>query len=175
MPPRAKAAQSPRAGRTARSGLTVVGKSASGKLTMSQVVRMAPMQRIALIKQGLPPGLVLVLAESLGVTKERLYDTVGVARATIDRKVREEKPLSPAESERFVALMQIVEQAEQIVRESGDPELTGDFDAYRWVATFLETPHPALGGSTPGALMELAEGREIVSRLIARMQTGAYA
>ena len=147
----------------------------SGKKTYRQIKQMAPMDRINLVKRGVPAALVVTLVDETGMTRERLYGTVGVARATVDRKVKEDKPLSRDEGEGMVALVRLIAQVEQIMAESGDPDCTEGFDAGRWVATFLETPHPALGGVTPGSLMDTAEGRELVTSLVARMQSGAYA
>ena len=58
------------------------------------------------------------------------------------------------------------------VEESGDPT---DFDAPAWTATWLDRPLPALGGRKPADFMDTAEGQQLVSNLIARMQSGAYA
>ena len=48
------------------------------------------------------------------------------------------------------------------------------FDAAKWVAAWLDRPQPALGGKRPAELMDTADGRSIVSDLVARMQSGAY-
>lgn len=65
----------------------------------------------------------------------------------------------------------LVEQVERLVQESGDPE---DFNARKWVAAWLERPQPALDGHRPAEFMDSAAGRQIVSDLVARMQSGAY-
>lgn len=131
-----------------------------------------PMERIQLVREGVPAELVPFVAEEMAITKERLYRTIGVPRATMDRKIRAGQRLNPDESERLLGIARLVGQAEQMVRESGEPD---GFDAARWVADWLETPLPALGGSRPAALMDTAEGRRMVSDLLAQMQSGAYA
>jgi putative toxin-antitoxin system antitoxin component (TIGR02293 family) len=90
----------------------------------------------------------------------------------MERKVRQRRRLNQDESERVVGVARLIGQVEQMVRESGDLE---GFDAARWVAAWLQRSVPALGGSRPGDLMDTAEGREIVSSLVAQMQSGAYA
>lgn len=134
-----------------------------------------PLDRAALVKQGAPASLLTDLAEALAMSKERLYLTLGVARATADRKVRGDARLDPDATERALGLARLVGQVEQILAESGDPEAAPDFDAARWVADFLARPHPALGGRRPGDLMDTADGRAVVSDLVAQMQSGAYA
>ena len=135
----------------------------------------APLNRASLVKQGAPASLLTDLAEALDIPKERLYLTIGVARATADRKVREDARLDPDATERALGLARLVGQVEQMVRESGDPDTAPGFDAARWVADFLAHPHPALGGRRPGDLMDTADGRGVVSDLVAQMQSGAYA
>jgi len=76
------------------------------------------------------------------------------------------------QSERVIGLAKLVGQVETMVRESGDP--TG-FDAARWVSAWLNQPNPALGGRRPIELMGTVTGQEVVSGLLARMQSGAYA
>jgi uncharacterized protein (DUF2384 family) len=65
----------------------------------------------------------------------------------------------------------LVGQVQQMVAESGDLE---GFDAATWVAQWLERPLPALGDKKPSDLMDTADGQALVSKLVARMQTGAY-
>jgi hypothetical protein len=49
------------------------------------------------------------------------------------------------------------------------------FDASRWVGEWLERPLPALGGAKPAEYMDTMEGQELISRLLAQAQSGAYA
>ena len=56
-------------------------------------------------------------------------------------------------------------------QESGRPE---GFNAAERVARWIDRPLPALGGQKPVELMGTAEGRALVSDIVARMQTGAY-
>ena len=153
----------------------MVRETAPATAFFLELFRMDPMQRIGIVKRGVPSGMVLQLAEKLGVSRERLYGTVGVARATIDRKVKSRSRLGREEGESVLSLARLIGQVEEIMAESGDPDQARDFDAARWVARFLELPHPALGGNSPGSLMDTAEGRQVVSSLVARMQSGAYA
>jgi putative toxin-antitoxin system antitoxin component (TIGR02293 family) len=143
-----------------------------GKRPLGSLYAIAPMGRVALVKQGVPSEALGLLAADMGITKEQLYATLGVPRATMERKVRQRRRLNQDESERVVGVARLVGQVEQMVRESGDLE---GFDAPRWVAAWLGRPVPALGGARPGDLMDTAEGREIVSSLVAQMQSGAYA
>jgi len=144
------------------------------KLTnpLLRLYQSAPMERIELVKAGAPAVFVYYLLADMSISRERLYTTVGVARATIDRKVRAGGRLNPNESERILDVARLVGQVEQMVAESGT---ASHFDAGKWVADWLDSPLPALGGKRPGSLMDTSEGRSLVSDLLAQMQSGAYA
>jgi len=130
-----------------------------------------PIQRVQVIKQGLPATVLGDMAARMGMSKEKLYFTLGLPRATVERKARESKPLSPEESSRVLGIGHLVGQVERMLAESGQAE---GFDAAAWVARWIERPVPALGGMRPAELMDTAEGQSIVSNLLSRLQSGAY-
>ncbi len=129
-------------------------------------------ERIRLVREGVPAAALGALARDLGVSKERLYGTLGVPRATMERKARANARLSSDESERVIDLARLIGFVEHLVEESGHE---GAFDAPRWVARWLEQPLPALGGAAPATLMDTGEGRRVVFGLVAQMHSGAYA
>jgi hypothetical protein len=65
----------------------------------------------------------------------------------------------------------LISQVQTMVEESGRPE---GFNAAEWVTRWIDRPLPALDGQRPAELMGTAEGRALVSSIVARMQTGAY-
>lgn len=136
-----------------------------------------PLDRAALVREGAPAAFLTDLVVQLQVPKERVYQTLGVPRATADRKVRNNERLSADTTERALGLARLVGQVEQMLGESGDPDdpALASFDAARWVAGFLDRPHPALGGRKPGEVMDTVDGRAVVSDLVAQLQSGAYA
>lgn len=131
-----------------------------------------PTERIKLIRDGVPANFVVLISKSMGVTKESLFTTLRLPRATIDRKVSKNQALPPEQGERVIGMAKLVGQVQVMVEQSGDP--TG-FDAAKWVARWMEEPSPALGGKRPATYMDTVEGQELVSNLVARMQSGAYA
>jgi uncharacterized protein (DUF2384 family) len=78
--------------------------------------------------------------------------------------------LKPSQYDQAVA--SLVSQVQSIVEQSGDP---AGFDAAQWVAHWIETPVLALGGRMPIELLDTAEGRDQVSKVLAMTQSGAYA
>jgi len=129
------------------------------------------MERVRIVKRGVPAGVVDAIAKRMGVPKEKLIGTLGLARATIDRKARDRKPLSPDEGSKVLGMARLVGQVQAMVEESGEP---AGFDAAGWLASWLDRPLSALGGQRPAELMDTAEGQGLVSQLVARMQSGAY-
>src|SRR5438477_5299417 len=62
------------------------------------------MERVDIVKEGVPAGLLAIIAEDMAITKDKLYDTIGLARATANRKLRGRKTLSQDESERALGI-----------------------------------------------------------------------
>lgn len=79
--------------------------------------------------------------------------------------------LSPEQSERILAAEKLIRQVQAMVEESGEPQ---GFDASQWLAKWLDTPLSALGGNPPADFMHTAEGRDLLPRLLATAQSGAY-
>lgn len=130
------------------------------------------MSVIRVIREGVPASDLSRLAESMGTTKEQLIKTLDLPRATVDRKARAHQNLSSEQSERVMGMARLVGQVQALVESSGDPR---GFSAAQWVAQWLEQSSPALGGRRPAELMDTLAGQRIVSDLVARMQSGAYA
>lgn len=129
------------------------------------------MERVRIVKRGVPAGVIDTMARRMGMPKEKLINTLGLARATIDRKARDSKPLSPDEGSKVLGMARLVGQVQAMVDESGEP---AGFDAAAWLAGWLDRPLSALAGQRPAELMDTAEGQGLVSQLVARMQSGAY-
>lgn len=70
------------------------------------------------------------------------------------------------------AFQRLKDEVETIVQESGRPE---EFDAEKWLNSWLTTPVGALGGKQPAEYMGTDEGVEILSNLLRQIQYGVYA
>jgi putative toxin-antitoxin system antitoxin component (TIGR02293 family) len=150
-------------------GFYAVGRESTW---IGEVAASDPAVRMDLVRHGVPAQAVAALADALAMSRDELTRELALPRATVERKLRDGGHLGQAESERVLGVVHLIAQVRRIVEESGDP--TG-FDAALWTADWLRTPAPALGGRLPVEYMDTAEGRAIVSRLVAQMQSGAYA
>jgi uncharacterized protein (DUF2384 family) len=137
--------------------------------------RCTPLDRVMLLRSGVPTALIPLVVEAMGITREQLYETVGLARSTGDRKLKKGQSLEIGQAEALLEMARLIGQVERMLEESGDPDRPDDFSAARWFAGWLYDPLPALGGRTPAELMDTAEGRSVISRLLLQMQSGAYA
>lgn len=150
----------------------VRGSAGRAKSTFLLMYLASPMERVEIIRRGVPAEGVVETCNAMGVAAERLYEFLKISRATVSKKIAQKSVLSPDMSERLLGLQKLIGQVEVMVAESGNPE---GFNAAKWVAEWLASPLPALGGQKPGSLMDTVEGQELVSRLLAQMQSGAYA
>lgn len=133
---------------------------------------MRPVDRVSLVKSGVPSRIVGSISSDMGVPKDRFVKIIGLSKATINRKIANETALSADESEKLVGLARLIGQVESIVKDSGSSD---GFKAAKWFGDWIVQPAPALGGRKPDELLDTADGREAISRLLAQMQSGAYA
>lgn len=130
------------------------------------------LERIETVRQGVTVAEANSVARLLGTSKEHFYALLKIPVSSVTRKDREGKRMSVNESERVLAIADLIALAEQIVTESGDP--TG-FDVGAWVAQWIETPNPALNGALPSSYLDTSYGRQAVQNLLAQMQSGVFA
>ncbi len=131
-----------------------------------------PAERIGIIKAGVRARMVKHLLAELDMPQAAGMAALNLPAATVNRKVALDQTLSPAEGERVIGLARLIGQLQAMIQESGDPD---GFDAAAWLSRWLREPLPALGGARPLAYMDTMEGQALVSDLLARMQSGAYA
>ena len=140
--------------------------------SFERMIHLEPMERVAMAKAGLSAAALPAFAERMGVSNEWLFSRLGLASATIGRKLRADSPLSTEEGARTLGLARLIGLAQSIVEESGDP---AGFNPAAWVARWLEQPLPALGGAAPAHLMDTSEGQAIVAALLEQIRHGTYA
>src|SRR5690606_36202428 len=99
-------------------------------------------------------------------------DALKLKRSTVLRKIKEHRRLDTPDSERLMAVMDMIAQVEQMVARSGD---AAGFDAAQWLAAWLDAPCPALGGRQPSDYLDTNEGIQVVRGVLAQMESGAYA
>ena len=147
------------------------GGSLSAAAKFVEAYQAAPIDRIRLIKRGISTDVLQQMSKDMSISRARLAETLGVARATRNRKARNRKVLSPDEGSRVLGMASLIGQVHTMICESGNPQ---GFNAAEWVARWIDRPLPALGGLKPAELMDTFDGQALVSSTVARMQSGAY-
>ena len=130
------------------------------------------LERVTMIRQGVPATLLVDMGRAMNISNELLFTALALPRSTVVRKIQEKKSLSAEQSERVIGLERLVGQVAEMVKQSGNAE---GFDAGRWVGEWLQRPLPALAGKRPAEFMDTMAGQDLVSKLLAQSQSGAYA
>ena len=133
--------------------------------------RASPIERIAMIKKGVPASQVKRLFADMRIGQAVGLKALKLSAATVNKKAKKGEALSSEESERVIGFARLVGQVEAMIEESGDGT---DFDACAWTVRWMTGPVPALGGACPINLVETMEGQALISTMFARMQSGAY-
>lgn len=136
------------------------------------VFRASPLERIDMIKHGLPAVEAKRIIADLAIGQGAALKALNLSTATVNKKAKQAHTLSPAESERVIGIARLVGQLEAMIQESGNPK---GFDAVAWMSRWLQEPLSSLGGARPIDLMDTMEGQTLVSTALAQMQGGAYA
>ena len=138
----------------------------------AHVYRATPLERVNWIRAGIPAETLILTGEEMGVAKEKMLTLLHLTRATVNRRIKSKQALPAEYAERVIGLQKLIGQVEVMVAESGDP---AGFNAAHWMADWLEQPVAALDNAKPADFMDTMEGQELVSALLAKMQSGAYA
>jgi putative toxin-antitoxin system antitoxin component (TIGR02293 family) len=134
--------------------------------------RAEPLDRIALIRQGLPATEAKAILDDLSLGQDMGLRALGLSVATVNKKAKTGDRLSVDESERVIGFARLVGQVEAMVAESGDGS---SFDSHLWLGRWLTEPLPALGHRRPADLVDTMAGQALVSTALAQMQSSAYA
>jgi len=140
--------------------------------TDAQLYCATPLERINMIRDGVSAAELIKTGRKMGVSKEKVFSLLHLPRSTVNRRIASNETLSAEHSERLIGLQKLIGQVEIMVSESGDPS---GFNAAYWVADWLERPIAALDNSKPADYMDTIEGIDLVSSILAKMQSGAYA
>jgi uncharacterized protein (DUF2384 family) len=97
-----------------------------------------------MIKHGIRAAEAKRIIAELAIGQAAALKALSLSPATVNKKAKQNQPLSPSESERVIGLARLVGQMEAAIQESGDPE---GFDAAAWMSNWLNEPVPALGGA----------------------------
>jgi putative toxin-antitoxin system antitoxin component (TIGR02293 family) len=103
----------------------------------------------------------------------RIFDIVGIPKATAEKKVAAKQPISGAGGQAALGLARLLAIARSIVENSTAAEAK-DFDVAKWLGRWIERPQPGLGGRKPADLIGTPTGLDMVARVLGAIESGAY-
>ncbi len=155
-----------------RTGARQAQADRDAALSYLGVYRASPLERIDMIRRGIPATEVKQIFADLPIGQGTGLRALNLSVATVNKKAKLGEMLSPDESERVVGFARLVGQVEAMIEESGDGT---PFDSRAWIARWLSEPLPAFGGIRPADLMDTMEGQGLVAGALAKIQSGVYA
>lgn len=117
---------------------------------------------IAAVREGLPAGTLVRLAERLGLSQADLSAKLGIPLRTLNRRIAQHGRLTASESDRTARMAQVFADA---VETLGDEP-----KAAQW----LKTPNRALDGVSPLDLLDTDPGVREVEQVLGRIAYGVY-
>jgi len=140
---------------------------------VSNVRAAHPLQLIETERRGVAGIFVKDLSKRMEIPAQRMFDILGVPKATAEKKVAAGELLAGNGGRAALGMAKLLGIAREIVDNSTAPEAS-DFDPAKWLGQWLERPQPALGGRKPAALIDTPTGLEVVARLLGAIESGAY-
>lgn len=135
--------------------------------------RATPMERVTLEREGVPAGVVSALLKKAGMTTGELQRLAGMPKTTYTKKMREKAPFVGTPGQSVIGLMDLINRVEDMLDVANKPE-AWNFNVEKWVAKWVTTSQPAMGGMAPMEVMDTPTGRESVMKLLGSIQSGAY-
>ena len=132
-----------------------------------------PNQLIENERKGVAGIFVKDLSRRMEMPAQRMFDILGVPKATAEKKVAAGELLTGNGGRAALGLARLLGIAKEIVENSMAAEAK-DFDSAKWLGQWLETPQPALGGRKPATLIDTPTGLEVVGKLLGAIESGAY-
>jgi putative toxin-antitoxin system antitoxin component (TIGR02293 family) len=137
------------------------------------VAHATPLQLVEMERHGVAGRVVKELARRLEMPAVRVFDMLGVPKATVEKKALTGDVVSGSGGQAALGVAKLIGMVEDIVANSTAKEAR-QFDAAKWLGQWLERPQPSLGGRKPAELIDTPTGVEVVARLLGAVESGAY-
>ncbi|MHC6225305.1 type II RES/Xre toxin-antitoxin system antitoxin [Pseudomonas sp. X10] len=121
---------------------------------------MTESERLVQIKQGLPAGLYQEVRAVFRLPEKQLAELFNASISTLERRVRDNKPLDPVASERLDRIAAISHQALEV------------FESEEEATAWMSRSNDALGGAAPVMLCETEIGARQVRRVLTALEWG---
>lgn len=132
-----------------------------------------PIRLIETERKGVAGVFVKDLSKRMEIPAQRMFDILGVPKATAEKKVAAGELLTGSGGRAALGIARLLGIAKEMVDNSTAPEAR-DFDSAKWLGQWLEKSQPALGGRKPAELIDTHTGLEVVAKLLGAIESGAY-
>lgn len=137
------------------------------------IAKATPMEIIEVERHGIDSIFLKDLSKYMDVPAVRIFDIVGIPKATAEKKVAAKELIAGAGGQAALGLARLLAIAKGIV-ENSTAEQARDFDVAKWLGHWIERPQPALGGRKPADLIGTPTGLDMVTRVLGAIESGAY-
>lgn len=120
-------------------------------------------ERLRQIKEGVSSSLIAGVRIVFGIKESGLTILLNASASTLDRRIREKKPLDSVASERLDRIAAVTSLAEEV------------FESREGAAKWMSQPNKALGGTAPIMLCETEIGAKQVRRVLHALEWGGAA
>ena len=135
--------------------------------------RAGPLTRIEAERAGVSGGLVKEIAKSMGMSNIRMFEVIGVPKATAEKRAANNTAVTGTPGQAALGVVRLLGIAREMAENSDAPEARG-FDTAKWLGQWIERPQPALGGRKPAELLDTPTGVETVCKLLGAIESGSY-
>ncbi len=134
------------------------------KLAEQEYTWETKLERIAIIRKGLPYTSIEVISKSADLPVKNILHLLGVPQTTYNKRKREKYLLSGQNSERVLVLTELIEYGKQV--------FNGEIEKFhRW----LKKPNISLGGAKPDSFFDSLTGIQVVKNTLNRIEYGYFA
>lgn len=140
---------------------------------VTTVAKATPMEIVEVERHGIDSIFLKDLSKYMDVPAVRIFDIVGIPKATAEKKVAAKELIAGAGGQAALGLARLLAIAKGIVENSTAAEAK-DFDVAKWLGHWIERPQPALGGRKPADLIGTPTGLDMVTRVLGAIESGAY-
>lgn len=120
-------------------------------------------ERLRQIKEGVSSSLIVAVRIVFGLKEAGLTTLLNASASTLERRIREKKPLDSVASERLDRIAAVSHMAEEV------------FESRDGAAQWMSRPNKALGGIAPIMLCETEIGAKQVRRVLHALEWGGAA
>ena len=134
------------------------------KVTEGEYVWATKMDRVSIIRKGLPYESIEVISKRAGLPVKQLLHLLGVPQTTYNKKKKDKDLLSGRDSEMVLVLTELLDFGLEVFNHEAEK-------FQRW----LKKPNISLGGATPESLFDSLTGIQEVRNSLNRLEYGNLA